>query len=210
MRPSTHRPRPRPRAATGCSRARSSSSPRRPGPASARRRPGAACEEGASVLVSDAHERRLAETAEQLAGEAGRGPCPRAGLRRAGRGAGARALRRRGGALRPHRRGGAQRRARRHGAAGGDDRRAVVDRARHHADRHLPLHPRRARAMLPQKAGVIVNNASVLGWRAQPGQAHYAAAKAGVMALTRSRQPRRRRPASASMPCRPAWPSTPS
>jgi 3-oxoacyl-[acyl-carrier protein] reductase len=34
--------------------------------------------------------------------------------------------------------------------------------------------------------GVIVNNASVLGWRAQAGQAHYAAAKAGVMALTRS------------------------
>jgi 3-oxoacyl-[acyl-carrier protein] reductase len=33
--------------------------------------------------------------------------------------------------------------------------------------------------------GSVVNNASVLGWRAQPGQAHYAAAKAGVMALTR-------------------------
>ncbi|MEG3627652.1 SDR family oxidoreductase [Streptomyces poriticola] len=33
--------------------------------------------------------------------------------------------------------------------------------------------------------GVVVNNASVLGWRAQRGQAHYAAAKAGVMALTR-------------------------
>ncbi|MFI8369712.1 SDR family oxidoreductase [Streptomyces sp. NPDC085466] len=33
--------------------------------------------------------------------------------------------------------------------------------------------------------GVIVNNASVVGWRAQKGQAHYAAAKAGVMALTR-------------------------
>lgn len=33
--------------------------------------------------------------------------------------------------------------------------------------------------------GTIVNNASVLGWRAQKGQAHYAAAKAGVMALTR-------------------------
>jgi len=32
---------------------------------------------------------------------------------------------------------------------------------------------------------VIVNNASVIGWRAQEGQAHYAAAKAGVMALTR-------------------------
>jgi 3-oxoacyl-[acyl-carrier protein] reductase len=33
--------------------------------------------------------------------------------------------------------------------------------------------------------GAIVNNASVIGWRAQAGQAHYAAAKAGVMALTR-------------------------
>jgi 3-oxoacyl-[acyl-carrier protein] reductase len=33
--------------------------------------------------------------------------------------------------------------------------------------------------------GAVVNNASVLGWRAQPAQAHYAAAKAGVMALTR-------------------------
>ncbi len=35
------------------------------------------------------------------------------------------------------------------------------------------------------RGGVIVNNASVLGWRAQKEQAHYAAAKAGVMALTR-------------------------
>jgi 3-oxoacyl-[acyl-carrier protein] reductase len=33
--------------------------------------------------------------------------------------------------------------------------------------------------------GIVVNNASVVGWRAQSGQAHYAAAKAGVMALTR-------------------------
>jgi 3-oxoacyl-[acyl-carrier protein] reductase len=39
--------------------------------------------------------------------------------------------------------------------------------------------------LLSRRSGVIVNNASVLGWRAQPGQAHYAAAKAGVMALTR-------------------------
>ncbi len=48
---------------------------------------------------------------------------------------------------------------------------------------------RMTRAMLPhmieRRSGVIVNNASVLGWRAQKGQAHYAAAKAGVMALTR-------------------------
>jgi len=36
------------------------------------------------------------------------------------------------------------------------------------------------------KPGTIINNASVIGWRAQEGQAHYAAAKAGVMALTRS------------------------
>lgn len=41
------------------------------------------------------------------------------------------------------------------------------------------------RHMYERGAGVIVNNASVLGWRAQAGQAHYAAAKAGVMALTR-------------------------
>lgn len=39
--------------------------------------------------------------------------------------------------------------------------------------------------MYTQGSGVIVNNASVLGWRAQRGQSHYAAAKAGVMALTR-------------------------
>ena len=39
--------------------------------------------------------------------------------------------------------------------------------------------------MMPRGGGAIVNNASVLGWRAQEGQAHYAAAKAGVMALTR-------------------------
>jgi 3-oxoacyl-[acyl-carrier protein] reductase len=48
---------------------------------------------------------------------------------------------------------------------------------------------RMTRAMLPKmierQSGVIVNNASVLGWRAQKEQSHYAAAKAGVMALTR-------------------------
>ena len=48
---------------------------------------------------------------------------------------------------------------------------------------------RMTRAMLgfmrQRESGVIVNNASVLGWRAQRDQSHYAAAKAGVMALTR-------------------------
>ncbi len=41
------------------------------------------------------------------------------------------------------------------------------------------------RHMYERGSGVIVNNASVIGWRAQAGQSHYAAAKAGVMALTR-------------------------
>ncbi|MDN3653796.1 SDR family oxidoreductase [Thalassotalea ponticola] len=48
---------------------------------------------------------------------------------------------------------------------------------------------RMMRAILPhmseRQTGVIINNASVLGWRAQQEQSHYAAAKAGVMALTR-------------------------
>jgi 3-oxoacyl-[acyl-carrier protein] reductase len=48
---------------------------------------------------------------------------------------------------------------------------------------------RMTRAVLPhmieRRSGAIVNNASVLAWRAQAGQSHYAAAKAGVMALTR-------------------------
>ena len=44
---------------------------------------------------------------------------------------------------------------------------------------------RAAIPILKGTQGVIVNNASVLGWRAQAGQSHYAAAKAGVMALTR-------------------------
>jgi 3-oxoacyl-[acyl-carrier protein] reductase len=41
------------------------------------------------------------------------------------------------------------------------------------------------RRLVPQGRGTIVNVASVTGWRAEAGQAHYAAAKAGVMALTR-------------------------
>ena len=41
------------------------------------------------------------------------------------------------------------------------------------------------RHMYERGSGAIVNNASVVGWRAQEGQTHYAAAKAGVMALTR-------------------------
>lgn len=41
------------------------------------------------------------------------------------------------------------------------------------------------RHMLPRGRGSIVNVGSAIAWRAQAGQAHYAAAKAGVAALTR-------------------------
>ena len=145
-------------------------------------------EEGASVLVSDAHARRLAETAEQLRGEAG--PEGSGRVR----------------ALACDVRDEAQVGALYDEAVGQFGR---LDVAVHNAglggtvplvemtdeqwstvlDITLTGTFRCTRAalarMLPQKAGVIVNNASVLGWRAQPGQAHYAAAKAGVMALTR-------------------------
>jgi 3-oxoacyl-[acyl-carrier protein] reductase len=40
--------------------------------------------------------------------------------------------------------------------------------------------------MIPRRSGVIINLGSILGWRAQAGQGHYAAAKAGVMSLTRA------------------------
>lgn len=58
--------------------------------------------------------------------------------------------------------------------------------------------------------GVVVNNASVVGWRAQAGQAHYAAAKAWLSwpspGVPRSRPPRT---ASGSTRSRPASPCTP-
>jgi len=39
--------------------------------------------------------------------------------------------------------------------------------------------------MIEREAGVVINVGSVVGWRAEAGQAAYAAAKAGVAALTR-------------------------
>jgi len=143
-------------------------------------------EEGASVVLSDAHERRLHETSEQLGAEAGDPD--------------------RVHALACDVRDEAQVTALYDGAAARFGR---IDVAVHNAglggtvplvemtddqwstvlDITLTGTFRCTRAalrhLLPQKGGVIVNNASVLGWRAQPGQAHYAAAKAGVMALTR-------------------------
>ncbi len=141
-------------------------------------------EEGAAVVVSDAHARRLAETAEQLEAETGgvvrAVPCD---VTDEGQ---VQAL-----------------------YAAAVDHFGRFDVAVHNAglggtvplvemtdeqwfrvlDITLTGTFRCTRAalthLLAQGSGVIVNNASVLGWRAQPGQAHYAAAKAGVMALTR-------------------------
>lgn len=143
-----------------------------------------AIEEGATVLISDFHERRLGETAARLADETGTRPDTQvcdvtdeaqvqalvaASVERLGRidvminNAGL------GGSA------------------------AIVDMTDEQWSRVLDVTLtgtfRCTRAVLQQMyqqgSGVIVNNASVLGWRAQEEQAHYAAAKAGVMALTR-------------------------
>jgi 3-oxoacyl-[acyl-carrier protein] reductase len=141
-------------------------------------------EEGASVVVSDAHERRLGETAEQLAAETGgvvvAAPCDVTDE------AQVQALY---DAATAHF--GRFDAAVHNAGLGGTV--PLVDMTDAQWSRVLDVTLtgtfRCTRAalsrLLPQGSGVIVNNASVLGWRAQPGQAHYAAAKAGVMALTR-------------------------
>ncbi|HEY0494846.1 MAG TPA: SDR family oxidoreductase [Kutzneria sp.] len=142
-------------------------------------------EEGAKVLISDWHERRLGETLEKLASEHGADvtavPCDVTDE--------------------------AQVQALIAGAvlrfgrldvminnAGLGGTRSVLDMADDEWSRVLDVTLngtfRCTRAALRQLVaqgggGAIVNNASVVGWRSQAGQAHYAAAKAGVMALTR-------------------------
>lgn len=143
-----------------------------------------AVEEGATILISDVHERRLGEAAERIATETGARPATVVcdvtnqeqveSLRDA-------ALRELG-----------------HvdvliNNAGLGGEVSVVDMSddQWHRVIDVTLNSvfRMTRAFLPamygRKSGIIVNNASVLGWRAQKGQAHYAAAKAGVMAFTR-------------------------
>ncbi|MGV9310849.1 SDR family oxidoreductase [Streptomyces sp. NPDC003691] len=143
-------------------------------------------EEGARVLLSDAHRRRLAESRAALADEFGPDavaaqPCDVTDEEQV------RAL--------------FARLAEEHGGpdvvvnnAGLGGTAALVDMADEQWDRVLDTTLngtfRCTRAALRAfrdsgRGGVIVNNASVVGWRAQAGQAHYAAAKAGVMALTR-------------------------
>ncbi len=144
-----------------------------------------ALEEGARVLISDLHERRLGETADRLADETGTRPETAlcnvtieddvAGLFTTA----------------TERLGGVDVLVNNAGLGGTAD---LVDMTDEQwsvvLDVTLTGTFRMTRAALRHmrdrgQGGVIVNNASVLGWRAQAGQAHYAAAKAGVMALTR-------------------------
>ena len=143
-----------------------------------------ASEEGARVLISDFHERRLGEAADRIADEVG--TRPETQICDVTDEAQVQAL---------------------HKAAidhfgdvdvlinnaglGGTD--SVVDMPDDTWNRVMDVTltsvMRMSRAFLPamykRGSGAVVNNASVLGWRAQEGQSHYAAAKAGVMAFTR-------------------------
>jgi len=144
-----------------------------------------AIEEGATVLISDFHERRLGETADRLAEETGTRPETQVcnvtseddvqGLVAAA----------------ADRLGGIDVMINNAGLGGSA---LVVDMTDEQWNTVLDVTLngtfRCTRAVLRHmiergSGGVIVNNASVLGWRAQAEQAHYAAAKAGVMALTR-------------------------
>ncbi|MGH8985036.1 MAG: SDR family oxidoreductase [Acidimicrobiia bacterium] len=141
-------------------------------------------EEGALVLVSDHHERRLAETAERLEDAAGGRP-PTAVCDVTREGDVAHLIETAVAEL-----GRVDVMVNNAGLGGTAELVAMTDDQWHAVlDVTLTGTFRCTRAalrhMLDRKAGVIVNNASVVGWRAQAGQAHYAAAKAGVMALTR-------------------------
>lgn len=143
-----------------------------------------ATEEGAVVLISDFHERRLGEAADMIAQETGKRPetCVCDVTRQehvdALLDAAITAL-------------GHVDVLINNAGLGGEVK--VVDMSDDQWSRVLDVTLnsvfRMTRAFLPhmqdRQTGNIVNNASVLGWRAQKGQAHYAAAKAGVMAFTR-------------------------
>jgi 3-oxoacyl-[acyl-carrier protein] reductase len=141
-------------------------------------------EEGAQVMISDLHRRRLGEAAERLAEVNGERPAAhlcdvtseeqvqalvRSAIEELGR---IDVLINNAG-------------------LGGFSPVVEMTDEQWHRVIDVTLHStfRMTRAVLPHMiergAGAIVNNASVLGWRAQRGQSHYAAAKAGVMAFTR-------------------------
>ncbi len=143
-----------------------------------------ATEEGAVVLISDFHERRLGEAADMIAQETGKRPetcvCDVTHQDHVD------TLRDAAIATLGH-----VDVLINNAGLGGEVK--VVDMTDDQWSRVLDVTLnsvfRMTRAFLPhmqdRQTGNIVNNASVLGWRAQKGQAHYAAAKAGVMAFTR-------------------------
>jgi 3-oxoacyl-[acyl-carrier protein] reductase len=141
-------------------------------------------EEGAQLLISDLHERRLNEAADAI--EAAVGRRPETQLCNVTVEAEVQAL-----AARSVDELGRVDILVNNAGLGGST--AVVDMADDEWARVIDVTLtsvfRMSRAFLPimyaQGAGAVVNNASVLGWRAQKLQAHYAAAKAGVMAFTR-------------------------
>ncbi|QTZ90462.1 SDR family oxidoreductase [Streptomyces auratus] len=143
-------------------------------------------EEGARIVIGDSHARRLTESTEALAAEFGAGqvaslPCDVTDEDQVG------ALL----TLAEERHGRLDIVVNNAGLGGTADLvemtdeqwAAVLDTTLNGTFRCTRGALRRMKAA--GSGGVIVNNASVVGWRAQRGQAHYAAAKAGVMALTR-------------------------
>jgi len=143
-----------------------------------------ASEEGARLLISDIHERRLGEAADRIADKTGRRPATvvcdvtREDQVQALHWAAEREL------------GEIDVLINNAGLGGSASIVSMTDDQWSRViDVTLTSVFRMSRAFLPamyqRKSGVIINNASVLGWRAQAEQAHYAAAKAGVMAFTR-------------------------
>jgi 3-oxoacyl-[acyl-carrier protein] reductase len=144
-----------------------------------------AAEEGATVLISDFHERRLGEAADRIAEETGT-PRPATVVCDVTDQAHVDGLRDAAIAVLGH----VDVLINNAGLGGEVSVVDMTDEQWHRVlDVTLTSVMRMTRAFLPsmqdRKEGAIVNNASVLGWRAQKGQAHYAAAKAGVMAFTR-------------------------
>ena len=144
-----------------------------------------AAEEGATLLISDFHERRLAEAADRIAAETGTAR-PATCLCDVTRQDQVDALRDAALAQLGH-----VDVLVNNAGLGGEVMVTEMTDDQWHRVIDVTLHSvfRMTRAFLPamqaRGEGAIVNNASVLGWRAQKGQAHYAAAKAGVMAFTR-------------------------
>jgi 3-oxoacyl-[acyl-carrier protein] reductase len=142
-------------------------------------------EEGATVVISDIHERRLGEAADQIAAIAGAKPL--ALLCNVTKQEDVERLW--GEAVRAH---GRVDVAVNNAGLGGTAN--VADMTDEEwlkvLDVSLNGTFRCTRAalghMLPRASGSIVNLSSILAWRAQAGQAHYAAAKAAVGALTRA------------------------